>query len=46
VALEGGEYECHSCGRTFRAGLVRVPKAWGEDGESMVEAAFLELPYP
>jgi arginase len=25
---------------------VRVPRAWGEDGESMVEAAFLELPYP
>ena len=46
MALEGGEYECHSCGRSFRAGLVRVPKAWGEDGESMVEAAFLELPYP
>jgi arginase family enzyme len=46
VALEGGEYECHSCGRTFRAGLVRVPKAWGADGEPMAEAAFLELPYP
>jgi arginase len=46
VALEGGEYECHSCGRTFRAGLVRVPRAWGSDGEPMVEAAFLELPFP
>jgi len=46
VALEGGEYECHSCGRAYRAALVRVPRAWGEDGESMVEAAFLELPYP
>jgi arginase family enzyme len=46
VALEGGEYECHSCGRAFRAGLVRVPRAWGDDGEPMVEAAFLELPYP
>jgi arginase len=46
VALEGGEYECHSCGRTFAAGLVRVPRAWGADGESMVEAAFLPLPYP
>ena len=46
VALEGGEYECHSCGRSFRAGLVRVPKAWGADGEAMAEAAFLELPYP
>jgi arginase len=25
---------------------VRVPKAWGTDGEPMAEAAFLELPYP
>jgi len=46
VALEAGEYECHSCGRTFSAGLVRVPRAWGADGESMAEAAYLELPYP
>jgi arginase family enzyme len=46
VALEGGDYECHSCGRTFGAGLVRVPRAWGTDGEAMVESAFLELPYP
>jgi arginase len=30
----------------FHAGLVRVPQAWGEDGEVMAEAAFLELPYP
>jgi arginase len=30
----------------FRAGLVRVPRAWGEGGEEMVEAAFLPLPYP
>ena len=42
----GGEYECHSCGRTFAAGLVRVPRAWGTDGECMAEAAFLPLPYP
>jgi arginase len=46
VALGGGEYECHSCGRTFRAGLVRVPRAWGDGGEEMVEAAFLPLPFP
>jgi arginase family enzyme len=46
VALEAGEYECHSCGRQFAAGLVRVPRAWGADGESMAEAAFLPLPYP
>jgi arginase len=30
----------------FRAGLVRVPRAWGSDGEPMAEAAYLELPYP
>jgi arginase family enzyme len=45
VAFEEG-YECHSCGRTFGAGLVRVPRAWGDGGESMVEAASLPLPYP
>jgi arginase len=46
VALEAGEYECHACGRSFRAGLVRVPRAWGKGGERMAEAAFLTLPYP
>jgi arginase len=45
VAL-GPDYECHSCGREFHAGLVRVPQAWGDGGEAMAEAAFLELPYP
>ena len=45
VAL-GPEYECHACGRTFAAGLVRVPRAWGRGGEAMVEAAALPLPYP
>jgi arginase family enzyme len=45
VALDG-EYECHACGRTFRAGLVRVPRAWGAGGERMAEAAYLPLPYP
>src|SRR5262249_58906133 len=45
VAL-GPEYECHSCGRTFAAGLVRVPRAWGDGGEPMVEAASLGLDYP
>jgi len=38
VALGPG-YECHACGREFGAGLVRVPRAWGEGGESMAEAA-------
>jgi arginase len=42
----GPDYECHSCGRTFSAGLVRVPRAWGDGGEPMVAAAWLELDYP
>jgi arginase len=42
----GTGYECHSCGRTFAAGLVRVPRAWGDGGEEMVEAAGLPLDYP
>lgn len=45
VAIEDG-YECHSCGRSFTAGLVRVPRAWGDGGEPMVEAASLGLDYP
>jgi arginase family enzyme len=45
VALDGG-YECHSCGRMFRAGMVRVPRAWGRGGEPMEAAAHLPLPYP
>jgi arginase family enzyme len=45
VAL-GPEYECHACGRTFAAGLVRVPRAWGKGGEAMAEAASLPVPYP
>jgi arginase family enzyme len=42
----GPEYECHSCGRTFAAGLVRVPRAWGDGGEAMIESATLPLDYP
>ena len=45
VALGPG-YECHACGREFRAGLIRVPRAWGDGGESMAEAARLPFPYP
>jgi arginase len=45
VAL-GPEYQCHSCGAEFGAGLVRVPRAWGSGGEAMMEAASLTLPYP
>ena len=42
----GPDYQCHSCGREFGAGLVRVPRAWGSGGDRMAEAAWLELPYP
>ena len=45
VAL-GPEYECHACGRVFGAGLVRVPRAWGDGGDAMVESASLPVPYP
>ena len=45
VAVEEG-YQCHSCGREYGAGLVRVPRAWGAGGESMAAAAWLKLPYP
>src|SRR5713101_8292942 len=41
----GSGYECHSCGRTFAAGLVRVPRAWGDGGEPMIESALLPLDY-
>src|SRR5947207_12926372 len=42
----GPDYECHSCGRVFHSGLVRVPQAWGDGGEAMSESAWLELPFP
>jgi arginase len=42
----GSGYECHSCGRTFAAGMVRVPRAWGDGGEAMIESASLPLDYP
>jgi arginase family enzyme len=45
VAIGDG-YECHSCGSTFSAGLVRVPAAWGTGGEGMAEGARIPLPYP
>jgi arginase family enzyme len=47
TAVSVGEgYECHRCGRTFPAGLVRVPRAWGAGGEAMAEGALVALPYP
>jgi arginase len=42
----GPEYQCHSCGREFAAGLLRVPRAWGDGGEPMAEAAGMNLPWP
>lgn len=42
----GSGYECHACGRTFAAGLVRVPRAWGKGGDEMARGAFLDLAYP
>jgi arginase family enzyme len=45
VAFDDG-YECHSCGASFAAGLVRVRRAWGVGGEAMAEAAGTELPWP
>jgi arginase len=45
VAIGSG-YECHRCGATFAAGLVRVPRAWGVGGDEMAEGARIALPYP
>jgi arginase len=45
VALDGG-YQCHSCGREFAAGMLRVHAAWGTGGEAMKEGATLPLPWP
>ena len=42
----GTEYQCHSCGREFAAGLVRVPRAWGEGGDAMAARRLARLPYP
>ena len=45
VAIGDG-YECHRCGSTFTAGLVRVPAAWGSGGEGMAAGARIASPYP
>ncbi len=42
----GPDYQCHSCGREWRSGLVRVPRAWGDGGEPMADAASLRLDFP
>lgn len=46
VALDQG-YECHVCGRSSDAALVRVAGAFGAGGEAMADAArAVELPWP
>lgn len=42
----GPDYQCHSCGREFAAGLLRVPRAWGAGGEAMAAAAAMSIPWP
>jgi hypothetical protein len=42
----GPDYQCHACGREFAAGLVRVPRAWGDGGEAMAGAAAMSVPWP
>jgi hypothetical protein len=46
----GPDYQCHSCGREFAAGLLRIPRAWGggggDGGEAMAAAAGMSLPWP
>lgn len=42
----GPEYQCHSCGREWQSGLVRVPRAWGDGGEVMAASASLRLDFP
>lgn len=42
----GTEYQCHACGREFASGLVRVPTAWGNGGETMADAANMQLSWP
>ena len=45
VALDG-DYQCHSCGREFAAGQLRVRSAWGVGGDGMKEGAALPLDWP
>jgi arginase len=45
VALDG-DYQCHSCGREFAAGLLRVRSAWGVGGDAMKDGAVLSLDWP
>jgi len=45
VAIDA-DYQCHACGREFAAGLVRVPRAWGDGGGGMADAARMAVPWP
>ncbi|HEX4746046.1 MAG TPA: arginase family protein [Gaiellaceae bacterium] len=45
VAIGEG-YQCHRCGSSFVAGMIRVPAAWGTGGEAMADGARIALPYP
>lgn len=40
------EYQCHSCGREFAAGLIRVRSAFGDGGDAMKDGAALPLDWP
>jgi arginase len=40
------EYQCHSCGREFAAGLIRVRSAFGDGGDAMKDGAALALDWP
>ena len=42
----GPEYQCHSCGREFCAGLVRVPRAWGTAATRWPRRPSSSCPYP
>jgi hypothetical protein len=42
----GPDYQCHACGREFAAGLIRVPRAWGDGAEPAAAAANMDLPWP
>jgi arginase len=42
----GPDYQCHACGREFAAGLIRVPRAWGDGGQGMAAAAAMAAPWP
>ena len=46
AVLVDDAYECHKCGRSFSAGLVRVPAAWGVGGDGMIEGSRAAVPYP